>query len=111
MEHAEIELWRGCQRPHTGEEGLPARAIIRPLGTNFVDGRVMNGRFAVGVVREGQALPLHPRIEHPQDEVKDAVVAPLALWAPLGQREVWEDKCLALWLGELDRKRRRCRLC
>src|SRR5215510_7471209 len=55
-------------------------------------------------------LPLHPRVEHPQDEVKDAVIAQFALWTTLGHREVRQDKCVELWFGELDRNRCRYRL-
>jgi hypothetical protein len=43
---------------------------------------------ARGICRDGQALPLHPRIEDPQDEVKDATIAQCALWTSLGHREV-----------------------
>ena len=32
---------------------------------DFVDGRVVNRGFALGVCRDGQALPLHPGVEHP----------------------------------------------
>src|SRR6266581_969784 len=65
----------------------------------------------MGIGRHGQALPLHPRVEHPQDEVKDAIIAQFALRSPLGHREVRQDKCSELRFGELDRNRRRCRLC
>jgi hypothetical protein len=65
MEHAEIELLLDREMPHTGDERLPERAIICPFGKDFVDGRVVNGRLALGVVRHGQALPLHPRIQDP----------------------------------------------
>ena len=70
----------------------------------------MQGRFAVGVGGDKQALPLHPRIQDPEDEVKDAVVAQCALRATLGHREVRQDKCGELGCGELDRNRCRCRL-
>src|SRR4029434_2924886 len=95
---------------HTGHKRLPERAIIRPFGKDFVDGRVVNGRLALGVVWDAQALPLHPRLTHPQNEVEDAVIAQFALRSPLGHREVREEKCLELRFGELDRNRRRCRL-
>src|SRR5215475_3821405 len=49
-------------------------------------------------------------VEHPQDEVKDAIIAQFALWPTLGHREVRQDKCLELGFGELDRNRRRYRL-
>src|SRR5262249_26168315 len=70
MEHAEIELLLCRQMPHTGHKRLPERPIIRPFGKDFVDRRVMNRWFPIGVLRHGQALPLHPRVEDPQDEIK-----------------------------------------
>jgi len=84
MEHAEIELLLGREMPHTGHERLPERPIIGPSGKDFVDSRIVNGRLALGVVRHGQTLPLHPGVEHPQDEVKDAVIAQFALGTALG---------------------------
>jgi hypothetical protein len=110
VEHAEVEVLFCGEMGHTGEERLPERPIISPSGKDFVDGRIVNGRFPSGVLRHGQALPLHPRVEEPQDEVKDTMVAQLALGPPLGHRQVREDKCLELRFGELDRNRRRCRL-
>ena len=65
MEHAEVELFLGGEMPHTGHKRLPERAIIRPFGKDFVDGRVVDGRLALGVLWYGQALPLHPSVEHP----------------------------------------------
>ena len=50
----------------------------------------------VSVFGNGQALPLHPGIEHPQDEVKEAMIADIALRTPLGHREVREDKFVEL---------------
>ena len=76
---------------------------------DFVDGRIVNSRFPVGVLRHGQALPLHPGVEDPQDEVKNAMIAQFALWTALGHRQVWQDKCGELAFGELDRNRCRCR--
>ncbi len=37
---------------------------------DFVDGRVVDGRVTIDVFRYGQTLPLHPGVEHPQDEIK-----------------------------------------
>src|SRR6266702_8714546 len=110
MEHAEIELLRGREMPHTGHKRLPERPIIGPSGKDFVDRRIVNGRLALGVVRHGQTLPLHPGVEHPHDEVKDAVIAQFALWTALGHREVRQEKCLELRCGELDRNRWRGKL-
>ena len=84
MEHAEIELLLGREMPHTGHERLPERPIIGPSGKDFVDSRIVNGRLALGVVRHGQTLPLHPGVEHPQNEVKDSVIAQFALGTTLG---------------------------
>ena len=68
----------------------------------------MDGRFAVGIWRHGQALPLHSGVEDPQDEIEDAIIAQFALGTALGHREVRQDKCLELGFRELDRNRRRC---
>jgi hypothetical protein len=96
---------------HTGEERIPERPIIGPFREDALNGRVVNGRMAMGVLRHGQALPLHSRVEDPQDEVKDAMVAQLALRPTLGHREGREDTGGELRCGELDGDRRRCRLC
>src|SRR2546428_11759167 len=70
----------------------------------------MDGSVPLGVCGHGQAFPLHPRVQHPQDQVKDAMIAQFALRPALGHREVREDKFVELRCGELDRNRRRCRL-
>ena len=75
MEHAQVELLGFSEMPHTGHKRLPERAIIGPSGKDFVDGRVMDGGFALGIGRHGQALPLHPRVEHPQDKVEKTMIA------------------------------------
>src|SRR5262249_833841 len=110
MQHAGVEVFLGRQMPYTGHKRLPQRAIIGPFGKDFVDGRVVNHWFALGVLRYGQTLPLHPGVEHPEDEVKDPAIAQFALRSPLGHREVWQDKCGELWFGELDGNWRRYRL-
>ncbi len=110
MEHAGIEVFLGRKLPDTGHARLPERPIIGPLRKDFVDGRVVDGRLALGVGRHGQTLPLHPGVEHPQDEVKDPIIAQFALWTTLGHREVRQDKYLELWFRELDRNRCRGRL-
>src|SRR5215468_3668890 len=110
MEHTDIELLLDRKMPHTGHKRLPERAIIRPFGKDFVDDHVVNSRLALRIVWNGQALPLHPGVEHPQDEVKDAIIAQFALRSTLGHREVWrevwQDKCAELWFGKLDGNRR-----
>src|SRR5262249_20600600 len=88
MEYGEIEVLLGREMPHTGYERLPQCPIIGPSGKDFVDGRIVNGWLAIGLCRDGQALPLHARIQDPQDEVEDAVIAQFALRSTLGPREV-----------------------
>jgi hypothetical protein len=65
MEYAEIKVLLGGEMRHTGEERLPERPIISPFREDPVDRGVMDGRFALGVLWDGEALPLHPRIEDP----------------------------------------------
>jgi hypothetical protein len=65
MQYAEVKVLLGGKMRHTGNERLLKRAIIRPFGKDFVDGRVVDGRLALGVLRYGQALPLHARIQDP----------------------------------------------
>ena len=88
MQHAQVEFLGFRELPYTGHKRLPERSIIGPFGKDFIDGRIVNGRCPVGVFRHGQALPLHPRIENPEDEVKDAIIALFALRSTFGHREV-----------------------
>src|SRR5918912_711222 len=62
MEHTEVELLLGREMPHTGHKRLPEGPIISPFGKNLVDSCVVDSRLALGVVRDGEGLPLHPRI-------------------------------------------------
>jgi DDE domain len=108
MEHAGVEVLLDRKMLHTGEERVPERPIIGPFREDAINGRVVNGRLAMGVLRNGQAFPLHPGIEHPQNEVKEAMIAKFALWTTFGHREVREDKCVELGFGELDGNGRGC---
>jgi hypothetical protein len=47
----------------------------------------VEGRVAIDVFWYGQTSPLHPCVEHPQHEMKDALIAQFALWTPLGHGE------------------------
>jgi hypothetical protein len=108
MEYAYVEPLLFREMPHTGDERLLERPIIGPFGKGSIDVRVVNGWFASRACRNGQALPLHAGIEHPQDEVKEAMIAEFTLWATFGPREVREDKCVELGFGELDGNGRGC---
>jgi ABC-type branched-subunit amino acid transport system ATPase component len=72
MQDTEIEVAMHRQMPHTGNKRLFKRAIIRPFREHSVNGRVMDAGPAIAIPGHWQALPLHARIEHPQDEVEDA---------------------------------------
>src|SRR5208337_1267925 len=54
---------------------------------------------------DSPALPLHTRVEYPQDQIEDAVIAQFAFRPTPGHREVREDKCDELRLGELNGNR------
>jgi hypothetical protein len=99
------------QMPYTGHTRLPQRPSSSPFGKDCVDRRIVKSRFSMGVCRHRQALPLHPRIEDPQDEIEGPVIAQLARWPPPGHREVRQEKCGDLAVGQLYRDRGRCRLC
>ena len=67
----------------------------------FVDGRVVDQAGPIACSGYRHALPLHTRIEDPQDQIEDAVVAQFALRSTHGHREVREDKCDELRPGQL----------
>ena len=75
MQHTEIEVLLDRKMLHAGDKRLPGRPVIRSFGKDFVDRRVADGWLPIGVCRDGQALPLHARIQNLQDEVKDAIIA------------------------------------
>ena len=110
MEHAEIELLLDREMPHTGHKRLPERSIIRPSGKDFVDGRVMNGRFAIGVGRSYEFGDRAKPNKASKRPFKDAMIAQFALRTALGHGEVRQDKCGELRFRELDGNRRRYRL-
>ena len=109
MEHAESQVFLGREMPYTRHHCLPQRPITGPLGKDFIDGRIVEGRLALGIVRYGPALPVHACLQTPHDEVEDARIAQLALWTALGHGEVRQEKCGELRFRELDRHRRRGR--
>src|ERR1700745_971337 len=100
MEHSKIELFLDREMPHTGYKRLPEGPVICPFGKHFVDSRIVDGRLTLGVLGYRQALPLHPCVEHPEDEIKDAMIAEFALRPTFGHREVRQDKCVELRFGE-----------
>jgi hypothetical protein len=67
----------------------------------------MDLSLSIGCPGHRQALPLHACVEYPQDKVKGAMIAEFALRSAPGRREVREDKCDELRLGELNGNRRR----
>ena len=108
MQDAEIKVVLLPQMLDAGDEGLIERAIVGPSGEHLVNGRVMDHDGAVSTgPRHGQALPLHIRIEHLQDQIEDAVIAEFAFPPAPGHRQMREDKCDKLRLGKLNRNGRR----
>jgi hypothetical protein len=103
MEDTDIELLLVREMGYTGDERLLERPIIGPFGKGSVDVGVVNVRLARGTFRDGQALPLHPGREHPQNEVKEAMIAEFAPRTALGHREVREDKFGKLGFRQLHR--------
>jgi hypothetical protein len=110
MQHAQVEVFLRGKIRHAGDKRLPESPIIGPSSKDFGDGRIVHGRFPMRVFLYRPALPLHTRIQDPQDEVQDTMIAYFALRSPLGHGEVREEKCRELRCGELDGNRRRCRL-
>ena len=106
MKDAEIKAVLLRQMPHAGDEGLIERAIVGPPGEHLVDRRVVDHGGPVASQGDWQALPLHTRVEHPLDQIEDAVIAEFAFRPALGHREVREDKCGELRLRELHGNRR-----
>src|SRR5208283_1141042 len=107
MQDTEIEVVVRRQMLHTGDKCLFKRSIVGPFRESFVDCRVMDSRLSVGCPWDRQALPLHACVEHPQNEVEDAMIAEFTPRPPPGHRQVRKDKCDELWLGELNGNRRR----
>jgi len=98
MEHAEVKFLLVREMGHTGHKRLLERPVIGPCGQGSGDGGVVDFGLASGVFGNGPALPPPPGIEHPHDEVKEAMIAEFAPRPPLGPREVREDTCVALVL-------------
>lgn len=107
MQDAEIKVMVLRQMPHAGDERLHERVIVSPLAEHLVDCRVVDQGASIAVSGNWRAFPLHTRIEDPQDQVEDAVVAQFAFRPAQGHREVGQDKCGELRRGELHGNRRR----
>ena len=74
----------GAKMRHTGNERLLKRAIIGPFRQDSVHICVVYFWLAMRIFRHGPTLPRHPRVEDPQDEVKDAMIAQFTLGSTLG---------------------------
>ena len=101
MQDAEIKVMVLRQMPHAGDERLHERVIVSPLAEHLEDCRVVDQGGSIAVLGNRYAFPLHPRIEDPQDQVEDAVIAQFAFRPASGHREVRQDKCGELRGGEL----------
>src|SRR5271155_4295218 len=67
----------------------------------------MDFSLLIGCPGDRQALPLHACVEYPQDKVEDAMIAEFTLRSAPRHRQVREDECDELRLGELNGNRRR----
>jgi hypothetical protein len=110
MEDTEGELRRLGEMGHTGHNRVPERPIIGPGGAGSIDGGVVEGRVAWSIGGDGQALPLHPRVEYPQKEVKETMGAQFALWSPLGHGKRRQEKCGEVVCGQWHGHWCRCEL-
>jgi hypothetical protein len=84
MKNAEIEMVLLRQMPHAGDECLIERAVVRPFGERFVDCRVVDHGGPVACSGYRQAFLLHTRVDYPQDQIEDAVIAQFAFRPRLG---------------------------
>ena len=107
MQDVEIKLAMLRQMPHAGDERLLERAVVSPFREHLEDGRVVDQGGPVGRSGYWHALPLHTRIEDPQDQIESAMIAQFAFRPAAGHRKVREDKCDELRPGELHGNRPR----
>jgi hypothetical protein len=110
MQPAEVEFLLCGEMSHTGDDRRLERPVLSSLGKCPVDVGVMNFRRAIGTFRDWQALPRHPHIQHPQNEVEEAMLAQFALRPALGHREVREDTCGELEFRQVHRDGRGVRI-
>src|SRR5882757_5482548 len=75
MQDVEIKVMLLRQMPHSGDERLVERAVVSPFREHLVDGRVVDQGGPVARSGYWHALPLHTRIEDPQDQIENAVIA------------------------------------
>jgi hypothetical protein len=106
MEHTEVEGLLCEERRHAGDACRLERPIMGPCGEGSVNAGVMDCRLAMRGFRDGHALPLHPGIEHPSDQVQEALIPQFALGTTRGHCEVREDIFVEVRCGELDRNGR-----
>ena len=86
MQDREIKMVLLREMPHAGDERLVERAIVSPFREHLIDGRVVDQRGPIVRSGDWHALPLHTRVEDPQDQIEHAVVAQFALRSTHGHR-------------------------
>ena len=107
MQDVEIKVMLLRKMPHAGDERLIERAIVSPFREHLVDCRVVDQGGPVARSGYWHALPLHTRIEDPQDQIENAMIAQFTFRPTAGHRKVREDKCDELRPRELHGNRRR----
>jgi len=85
MQDREVEVVVLLEMCDRGNEGALERTVIRPPGEELVDDRVMKLSMPLGILYDGQLLPLHTRVEHRQNVVEDPLITDLAVWSAIGR--------------------------
>src|SRR6202790_622003 len=93
MRDGEIKVMLLRQMSHAGDERLVERAIVSPFREHLVDGRIMDQGGPIARFGYWHALPLHTRIEDPQDQIESAMIAQFAFRPAAGHRRGGENKC------------------
>src|ERR1700722_15867455 len=88
VQDVEIKLVMLRQMPHAGDERLLERTVVSPFREHLEDGRVVDQGGPVGRPGYWHALPLHTRIEDPQDQIENAMIAQFTFRPAAGHRKV-----------------------
>src|ERR1700733_15269504 len=88
MQDGEIKVVLLRQMSHAGDERLVKRAVVSPFREHLVDGRVVDQGGPIARRGYWHALPLHTRIEDPQNQIENAVIPQFAFRPAHGHREV-----------------------
>ena len=80
--------WWAARCPTLATKAFSSEAVISPFRKGSVEGGVVDFSLAFVVLGHGQTLPLHTGVEHPQDEVEEAMIAEFTLRSALRHGEM-----------------------